>query len=140
MIQKSQEKRLSHLASGAPPPKGFVRKVGLIRRVRPNVAVRKSDEPRDVAQLPGRVVAPEPDCPKNLPNRPLLDWAQAVRVATARLKEKLDMLDGGGNIPEIAEMAEELAVFICAYGKLAEEVDRMEARGKTADKAGYPIN
>jgi hypothetical protein len=58
-----------------------------------------------------------------------------VRVATARLKEKLDMPDGS-NIPE---MAEELAVFICVYGKLAEEVDRMEARGRTANKAGYPI-
>ena len=45
----------------------------------------------------------------------------------------------GSNIPEIAEMAEELAVFICVYGKLAEEVHRMEARGRTADKAGYPI-
>ncbi len=139
MLRKSRQKRVSHLSSGAPPSKGLVRKNGLIWMARPNVAVRKSAEPRDVAQLLGRVVAPEPDCPKNLPNRPLLDWAQAVRVATARLKEKLDMLDGG-NIPEMAEMAEELAVFICAYGKLAEEVDRLEAREKTAGKAGSPIN
>ncbi len=138
MLKKSRQKRLSCLSSGALPTKGLVRKDGLIRVVRPNVAVRKRAEPQDVAQLSGRVVAPEPDSLNNLRTRPLLDWAQAVRVATARLKEKLDMLDGS-DIPEIAEMAEELAVFICVYGKLAEEVDRMEACERTADKTGYPI-
>lgn len=101
------------------------------------VAASESTKLRSAEQLPARVIASEPDRLRNSPERPPLDWDQAMRVAKARLKEKLDVLEGDNN-PAIAEMAEELAVFICAYGKLPEEVDRMEAREKTAGKAHNP--
>ncbi len=60
-----------------------------------------------------------------------------MRAATARLKEKLHIVDDG-NIPELREMAEDLAVFICGYGRLAEEVERMEAREEDAGKVQNP--
>ncbi len=87
--------------------------------------------------MSARGVAPEPGAARNLPNWPLLDWTQAVRAATARLKEKLHIVDDG-NIPELREMAEDLAVFICAYGRLAEEVERMEAREANGGKVQNP--
>lgn len=137
MLRKSREKRPYQRSSGAPVAKNLGRKDRLVRVVRSNVAVRKSLEPRDVGQWPARGIAPEPDTAKNLTNRPLLDWSQAVRAATARLKEKLGIV-GGGDIPQLREMAEELAVFICAYGRLAEEVERMEAREENAGKVHHP--
>ena len=69
--------------------------------------------------------------------RPPLDWAQAIRVATARLSERLKI--HSDNIsPEIAVMAEELATLLCAFGKLGEEFDRMEARKKNAAGVSDP--
>lgn len=60
-----------------------------------------------------------------------------MRAATSRLKEKLNIV-GGGDVPQLREMAEDLAVLICAYGRLAEEVDRMEAREENAGKVQNP--
>jgi hypothetical protein len=137
MLRKFREKRPSRHSSRAPPAKNLGRKHRLIQIVRPKVAGGTSIEPGDVGPLAVRGVAPELGAAKNLPNRPLLDWALAVRAATARLKEKLNIAECG-NIPELREMAEELAVFICAYGKLAEEVGRMEAREANAAKVHNP--
>lgn len=138
MPRKSRQKHLSQPLSGASPPAGVSRKGGTIRIVRPVVAVQKSAEALGVAQLAALVVTPERDQPNNSQIRPLLDWDQAVRVATARLSEKFVMHDGKDS-PAVAEMAQELAAFLCAYGKLAEEVDRMGARAKAADKASDPM-
>ena len=137
MLRKSREKRSYQHSSGAPPSKNVGRKEDLVRVVRRKVAIRKSVESRDVGQLPAWGVAPEPDVAKNLTNRPALDWSQAVRAATSRLKEKLNIV-GGGDVPQLREMAEDLAVLICAYGRLAEEVDRMEAREENAGKVQNP--
>lgn len=58
---------------------------------------------------------------------PIVDGDFAVRVATARLNEK-----SGGLDPSVHRMllplAIELAALLCAYGMIAEEADRMQAR------------
>ena len=56
-----------------------------------------------------------------------LDWDLAVRVAAARLKETYVLPDTGGH-PSPAAEVQELAALLSAYGKLAEERDRMQAR------------
>ena len=56
---------------------------------------------------------------------PPLDWREAMRAATARLNE-------GWELPETrchSAVEEELAAFLCAYGMLGDEVDRMHAGG-----------
>jgi len=55
-----------------------------------------------------------------------LDWKQAVLAATARLQD-------GWQLPEtnchlaMAPLEEELAAFLCAYGVIENEVDRLHA-------------
>ncbi|MGO8740142.1 hypothetical protein [Rhodoblastus sp.] len=137
MLRKSREKLPYRRSSGALPSKNLGRKDGLVRVVRRKVAVAKSVEPQDVGQLPARGRAPGPDAARNLTNRPALDWSQAVCAATSRLKEKLNIV-GGGDVPQLREMAEDLAVLICAYGRLAEEVERMMAREENAGKVQNP--
>jgi hypothetical protein len=54
---------------------------------------------------------------------PRLDWGRAVRAATARLDE-------GWELPETKcdpAVEEELAAFLCAYGVLGDEVDRIDS-------------
>jgi len=58
---------------------------------------------------------------------PPLDWRQALWAAASRLNETWILPTTRGH-PAVADMAARLAMLVCAYGKLAEEVDRMEAR------------
>ena len=54
---------------------------------------------------------------------PGLDWRHAVRAAAARL-------DRGWELAETKcdpAVEEELAAFLCAYGVLGDEVDRLDA-------------
>ncbi len=64
--------------------------------------------------------------PSHPPNRSPLDWDLAVRVAAARLKETYVLPDTAG-LPTPAAAVQRLAALLCAYGKLAEEADRMQA-------------
>jgi hypothetical protein len=61
------------------------------------------------------------------PTQPPLDWQQALRAAASRLNEKW-LLPATRDHPAVADMAVQLAALVCAYGKLSEEVDRMQAR------------
>jgi hypothetical protein len=56
-----------------------------------------------------------------------LDWNQALQVAAARLGEQYILADTAKH-PLLADQVQWLAALLCAYGKLAEEVDRMQAR------------
>jgi len=56
-----------------------------------------------------------------------LDWDDAVGAAKARLNEP-DVLPDTASDPVLADAIEWLAAMLCAYGKLADEVDRMQAR------------
>ncbi len=56
-----------------------------------------------------------------------LDWDHAVRTATALLQEQLVLPDAAGH-PLLTDQAASLAALLCAFGKLAEGVDRMDAR------------
>ncbi len=56
-----------------------------------------------------------------------LDWGHAVRAAKARLKEQYVLPDTASD-PLLADEIEWLAALLCAYSKLADEVDRMQAR------------
>ncbi len=56
-----------------------------------------------------------------------LNWDQAVRAAAARLAEE-DVPPDTASDPLLAGHTAWLAGLLCAYGKLADEVDRMQAR------------
>lgn len=131
MSPKSHKKRPFQPLSAASPREGAV------PVLRPDIVIGKSTETLSLAQLAVLVVAPELGRLKNSPEQPLPDWAEAVRVAAARLREKFG-IDGDDSDPALTAMAQELAVFLCAYGKLAEEVDRLAARTKAAEKANDP--
>jgi hypothetical protein len=60
-----------------------------------------------------------------------LDWNLAVRVAAARLSEQAILPDTMGYALLTGE-AQRLAALLCAYGKLAEEADRMQRRADEA--------
>ncbi len=137
MSPKSHNKRPLDPLNATSPPDSAIRKGGAIRVVRPGIVIGMSAEDLNVAQMAACLVGSELDRLNNLPEQLPLDWAQAVRIAAARVSEKFDMHDGDSN-PALMEMAQELAVFLCSYGKLAEEADRMAARAKTADKASDP--
>jgi hypothetical protein len=72
-----------------------------------------------------------------------LDWQQAVRAAAARLNETWGLSDATGQ-PVMLELAQQLAALLCAYSKLPEEVERMEARagalvaGRRASATPHP--
>jgi hypothetical protein len=55
-----------------------------------------------------------------------LDWAQAVRAATARLHDGWESPETDCHLA-MAELEEELAAFLCAYGVIGDEVDRLHA-------------
>src|ERR1019366_4049097 len=93
---------------------------------RPDFAGWRTLNRRRVVRLPSQ--APELHVAQfdhSLVRRPL-DWGQAVRAAAARLNESRVLPDT--NDQSVVEgMAERLAPLLVAYGKLAEEVDRMQA-------------
>jgi hypothetical protein len=76
------------------------------------------------------------DCLNHSLQAPRLDWGQAVRAATARLDE-------GWELPETKcdpAVEEELAAFLCAYGVLGEEVERIDSGlqwSRPSDGAAY---
>ncbi len=134
MLPKNYERPPFQSLSAAFPTKKFDREEGLPRALRSSAVAQKSAEPRVATRLLARTALPAVALLKNTPERPRLDWAQAVRIATARLREKMVAPEGDLG-PAIKGMAEELAVFLCAYGKLPEEFDRLEARTETSDEA-----
>ena len=58
-----------------------------------------------------------------------LDWNQALQVAAARLGEQY-ILPGTAKHPLLADQVEWLAALLCAYRKLAEEVDRIQVQAE----------
>jgi len=56
-----------------------------------------------------------------------LDWDHAVQAATMRLQEE-DIMPDTASHPLLADQAARLAALLCAYGMLADETDRMQAR------------
>jgi len=92
-----------------------------MRKIRPHVTVRHTIEPASTPKLIGHNSGPDIDGLDG-PNE-ALDWNAAVRVATARLNEGW-LMPRRKYHPVTAELIEELAAFLCAYGLLAEEVRR----------------
>jgi hypothetical protein len=76
------------------------------------------------------------DAPKTAENLPFLEplgWTEALRLAVSRLKEKFVVPPDDGS-PELFPMAQELAAFLCAYGKLDVEAERQAAEAKAGDR------
>jgi hypothetical protein len=55
-----------------------------------------------------------------------LDWDMVVRAAAARLNDTFGVPDPMDD-PLVVGLAQALAPLLCAYGRAAQEVDRMEA-------------
>ena len=86
-------------------------------------AVARLAQQRNLANAPATLTAPP------------LDWAQAKSVAAARLDENWASPETTKHAAS-ANMAQELAVLLCAFGELAGEAGRHEARTHAAE--GFP--
>lgn len=64
-----------------------------------------------------------------------LDWDHALHAAAARLKEQY-VLPETADHPLLAGEVQWLAVLLCAYGRLAEEVDRACGHARTGPLSG----
>jgi hypothetical protein len=101
------------------------------------VPVWKTAQHGRLARSPERPVKPVVDrCNDSREPRPL-DWDQAVRAAKARLNEQCVLPDTMDH-PLVADQVAWLAGLLCAYGKLADEVDRMEARADATPISKLP--
>jgi hypothetical protein len=97
-----------------------------MRTNRRDIVLRKITQSRRVARWPE---TPGPDGPRR--NRwldpALLDWDHAVRTAAVRLAGH-DALPDNVIHPLLRGQAEWLAALLTAFGKLADEVDRLPER------------
>jgi hypothetical protein len=103
--------------------------------VDPEIAVVKIAEHLKAARLAALLDAPTPV--ETVPWVEPFGWAQAVRIAVARLKSKFVVPPDDGD-PALMAMAQQLAAFLCAYGKLDDDADLAVAEAKAADKNGNP--
>src|SRR5271167_5032860 len=107
--------------------KPFEGKDASMRINRSYVPVWKTAQHGRLARFPARPVKPGVAGCNDLREPRPLDWDQAVRAAKARLNEQCVLPDTMDH-PLVADQAAWLAGLLCAYGKLADEVDHMEAR------------
>jgi hypothetical protein len=118
------------------PPEAAIWSEGSIPIVGSEIAVVQISKHLKAAQLAALLDAPTPVEP--VPWLEPLGWAQAVRVAVARLKSKFVVPPDDGD-PALMAMAQQLAAFLCAYGKLDDDADLAVAKAKAADKVGNPM-
>ena len=101
------------------------------------VPVWKTAQHGRLARFPARPVKPGVAGCNDLREPRPLDWDQAVRAAKARLNEQCVLPDTMDH-PLVADQAAWLAGLLCAYGKLADEVDHMEARADATPISKLP--
>jgi hypothetical protein len=97
-----------------------------MRTNRSDVPVWKTAQHGRLARAPVLPLKPVVARPNESPEPRPLDWDQAVRAAKARLTEQCVLPDTMDD-PLVADQVAWLAALLCAYDKLADEVDRMEA-------------
>jgi hypothetical protein len=129
MSRKSRHQHRSHPLIATPLPKAAIQSDGPVPIVSPEIEVVKLVEDLKAARL-----AAFSDKPTPVETRPWLEppgWAQAVRVAAARLKSKFIVPPDDGD-PALMAMAQQLAAFLCAYDKLDDGADLAAAEAKAS--------